>query len=587
MDFRQIRIPYEGRQKYPSNGNGTAVRGIIQNYFGGGGAAIAGGSNANPNGDYDNNRGKNASSFFCYLSKANNTFEKAALPLTDTISIYGYADMTPAQVLVGDISTSATSANYSITGIPTGMQVVVNDNGTSGTSISFMATTAITETDGDIKIPVAININQNIINPDHYTFWFYRQWCMTMTLTYHWSILDSGGEDGISAWYLSLDNDNASINADADGNILAGAIRPTCHAKMFYGMTQDTAATYTIDYGTATGVSISTSQGVGTLNFANNFNFTGDNLSIIVSGSASGEVRDVKVMNITKAKAGTNGESPVTYWIETSFGDVIYDANTKTPSPDSLSATSFMQIGDQSPAPASGVTLKYSFQYRAGGSFTPESAYTGPISITSALCSTYIRIRFTLYKGAALVDQEDVNIMKNGVDGDSQVKQGPAIRGPYDYYQHSASTRDWCNGQSSSTVSDSEKWIDVVVKDGVYYYCSTAYHGTPLGSNIGNWTQGESFDFIATNLLLASAASINFLTNNELYLRDSNGNITAGAAGGDGINFWAGAPDPGNAPFRVDNQGNMYAEQGIFQGTVSAGTIYASDIYLNGYTLNL
>lgn len=359
MDFKVTRIPYIGRDKYPSNGNSTSVKGIVQNYFGGGGAAIAGGSSVNPNGNYDNDRGKNASSFFCYLSQTNNIFDKSLLPSEDIAYVYGFKDTDEAQVLVGDISTSAASATYGITGIPSGMTIAVSGNGTTDASIHFMVNDAIEVGEGILTIPVAININQSSIDPNHYTFWFYRQNCMTMNLTYHWSVVDSSKQ------------------------------------------------------------------------------------------------------------------------------------------------------------------------------------------------------------------------------------KGPAIRGPYDYYANSGETRDWCNGATSSTISDSDKWIDVVQKDGVYYYCSTAYNGTPLGSNIGNWTSGQSFDFIASNLIMASAASINFLTGNELFLIDSNGDITGGAMGGDGINFWAGDSQPSSAPFRVANDGSLHASRGVFGGTVSAATIYASDIVLDGNALKL
>lgn len=152
-------------------------------------------------------------------------------------------------------------------------------------------------------------------------------------------------------------------------------------------------------------------------------------------------------------------------------------------------------------------------------------------------------------------------------------RNGAAIRGPYAWEEYSGTTRWWCAGTPNSANPDTEKWIDVIVKGGVYYYCNTTYEGTlaPWESVEDKWTEGESFDFVATNLLLASGASVNFLTNNELYLRDSNNVITAGAMGGDNINFWAGATSADTALWYVKNDGSMVAQKGTF-GVLTIGT---------------
>lgn len=385
----------------------------------------------------------------------------------------------------------------------------------------------------------------------------------------------TNGIDGESAWYLSLDNDNASINADASGNIYTNAIRPTCHGKLYNGQLRQTGATYVVDYGSATGITPSTSNGILTLNFGSNFNFTGDILQIAVSGYSGGEMKDVKYMNVTKSKAGAdgengeNGEDAVSYWLEVSYGEIIYNPNTTTPNPAVISATCWMQRGEEAMVHPTDINVKTSWQWRSTGSFTSESQYTtgANINITQAMCVDYSRLRFKLYKGSALMDQEDVDILMNGVNGENggQGRQGPAVRGPYDYYAMSASTQCWCAGASSSTCDDCDKWIDVIVKDDVYYYCNTTYYGkiAPWSTYQSYWTSGDTFDFVATNLLLAENAKIKFLSGNELYLM-SGGTITGGAAGGSGYTFWAGAEDAANAPFTVDTGGNVIATKGTF-----------------------
>lgn len=168
----------------------------------------------------------------------------------------------------------------------------------------------------------------------------------------------------------------------------------------------------------------------------------------------------------------------------------------------------------------------------------------------------------------------------------SEGTPGATIRGPYDYGNYSATTRWWCDGTVNSAYSESEKWIDVIVKDGTYYYCNSTYYGTlaPWAAVSSAWTEGESFDFVATNLLLASGAAINFLTNNELYLRDSNNIVTAGARGGDNVNFWAGSSAPSGAPFMVMNDGTLYANKGFFAGYIQYPYVSVSALSIvNGY----
>ena len=394
------------------------------------------------------------------------------------------------------------------------------------------------------------------------------------------------GPSGDSAWYLTLSNDNASINCDSDGNILPGAVKPSCQAKLYHGAVRQTNATYAVDLGGATGVTTATTNGVLTLTFGSNFNFNTDTLSIIISGYG-GDVatyRDTKIMNVTKTYAGENGDDAINYWLEVSYGEVIYDPNTKLCSPETITVSGYKQIGQQAVIPAADATIKYRWQNRSTGSLTPETAYTSAIQITSARCESYSRLRFTMYVGNTQVDMEDVDILKNGIDGTAQEgRRGAAIRGPYSWEEYSASTRCWCAGESGGSCTECEKWIDVILKDGIYYYCNTTYYGklSPWNNVKNYWTTGDTFDFVASQLLLAENGKIRFLTNNELYLQDSDGNITAGAAGGDGINFWAGSDSPADAPFTVSNDGTMVATQGTF-GPFTIGTDTAGNSALKG-----
>ena len=396
----------------------------------------------------------------------------------------------------------------------------------------------------------------------------------------------SNGRDGDTPeqnWQFSISNQNSSINCDHDGNILPGALRPSTSMVLWFGSTPFANPTFSVTEwydGTARKTSTSAftitySGSTGILTIASSWTFTAATASIyLIAEDDGGNQRDtVKVMNISKTYEGDDGEPAVSYWVEPSFTDIIYDPNTSAATPSSITCTASMQVGQGAVGPAAGCTIKYMWQSRSTGAWGDPINYSGPIPLTGSTCTTYMRLRFILYKGVLLnlqqVDYQDVNIIYQGKDGSEggQGRRGPAIRGPYDWVEVSADTRDWCNGEVSQTIQDSDKWIDVVIKDGTYYYCSTAYHGrvSPWSTVQSNWTSGDTFDFVATNLLLAQDAKINFLSGNEIYLMDGN-NITGGLAGGTGTTFWAGSDSPGDAPFQVNADGSFKSTEGEIGG---------------------
>lgn len=151
-----------------------------------------------------------------------------------------------------------------------------------------------------------------------------------------------------------------------------------------------------------------------------------------------------------------------------------------------------------------------------------------------------------------------------GADG----APGPAVRGPIDWYSGITSNRRFCNGEGP--LDSDKKFIDILLKDGVYYECTTSYDATPsdLWENVSSaWTAADQdYDFVATQLLLAENAKITFLSNNALMLTDGNGTVTGGAQGGSGetIAFWAGSSSPSSGNFQVTHSGKIVAKQGKF-----------------------
>lgn len=245
-----------------------------------------------------------------------------------------------------------------------------------------------------------------------------------------WTVYADKGADGGSAYRLDLTNENASINADANGNILAGAVRPTCTAKLYYGATAvPSGVTYAIasvSDNTATGYSIDSSTGVLTFNAGSAstpFNFSADSLELTITATLSGSVVATVIMTISKAKAGANGESAVSYWLVLTADKVSVDPNAspKVASPTTITPYAMKQVGDETPTAASDCTIKY--RYNMGDTVVkPEAAITSGTAHTVLLEYNNTEVDtlyFTLYLGNKQMDIEAVPILYDGVNGTS------------------------------------------------------------------------------------------------------------------------------------------------------------------------
>ena len=242
--------------------------------------------------------------------------------------------------------------------------------------------------------------------------------------------------------------------------------------------------------------------------------------------------------------------------------EVVVTKDETEASPNYITLQAFKQIGGNSPTEITSTgVIKWGYNTVA-----PQNTATTISNIDTA----YTFIMVHLIVDNVIYDRQTISILKDGADGEvgPQGRQGAAIRGPVDWKNQTTSRR-WCNGTLTNTsYPEDAEFIDIVVFNGVYYKCKTSYEGAGSETTAPPseyWVATDKqYEFVSTNLLLAENAKINFQTSNELYLMDSNGNVTAGAAGGDSVNFWAGANEPGNGTFKVYNNGTMEATKGKF-----------------------
>lgn len=91
------------------------------------------------------------------------------------------------------------------------------------------------------------------------------------------------------------------------------------------------------------------------------------------------------------------------------------------------------------------------------------------------------------------------------------------------------------------------------------------------------WSKfGTNVGAIFTSLIVAKNAKIRFLQGNQLIIQKTDGTVTAGISGsdeGEKIRFWAGSETPNDAPFRVNEQGEVWANNAHITGNISCKSL--------------
>ena len=283
---------------------------------------------------------------------------------------------------------------------------------------------------------------------------------------------------------------------------------------------------------------------------------------------------------------GTDGDDAVSYWLDLTTTQVLVPKGTVLAVPNLITLKAYKQVGGDSPTEiTSQGVIKWGYN-------TVSPANTSTTISNIDITKNYIMVHLTV--NGVIYDRQTITILKDGTDGTegAQGRQGAAVRGPVDWKNQTKSRR-WCNGTlTNASYPEDAEFIDIVVFEGTYYKCKTSYNGKGSETTAPSstyWTATDKqYEFVSTSLLLADNAKINFATNNELYLMDEEGNVTAGAAGGDGVSFWAGANEPTNANFKVYYNGTMEATKGKFgilgigEDSWNNGRIFGTDTQSDG-----
>ena len=404
----------------------------------------------------------------------------------------------------------------------------------------------------------------------------------------------SQGANGQSVYRLDLSNESAAINCDINGNLLPGAVRPKCTATLYYGVTKVSGAVYSFGETYANGLSIDSSTGAITV--GNDFTWEGTSIGIVINATANKILRGTATFTLSKNFPGANGADgsdgadAVTYWLAPD-ADSIQVSSGGTASPPTINCKAYKQVGGNTPVELT--TSETPYIYWGYNTKNPSTAYTGE-DITVDTTKNYICFRLWDSNNNTQYDIETIPILHDGQNGkDGQGRQGAAIRGPVEWL--STSARRWCSGNGNAegvSMEEDYLYIDIIFRivdsKKVYYVCTKSYTqtaNTDWSTVSSFWTQtDEQYEFVASKVLLADNAYIDFLTGNEIYLRDSGGTVTAGAAGGNGISFWAGNDQPGDAPFQVNYDGSLKSTKGTF-GCLTIGEDNSGHSSFFGHTV--
>ena len=157
-------------------------------------------------------------------------------------------------------------------------------------------------------------------------------------------------------------------------------------------------------------------------------------------------------------------------------------------------------------------------------------------------------------------------------------------------------TSEWATGveyRNDESLASGTRYLDIAVvtkANGTFdaYQCKKTHtSSTSIGvTNTTYWQKFSSLPPVYTPLIMAKNSVIRFMQGNQLLIQKENGEVTAGASGqgegSNGIRFWAGAAEPRNAPFRVDENGKLVSTDAeliniILQGSIRSPFVRETD----------
>lgn len=542
MQFKRTNIPYSGRDKYTQLGNGNKYRKYSKTYGTVGGGSWGGGT-IGPMPYTGVTPGIADVYSIIPVSNINAADLHIDTPYEVLVPINGFSDNESTEVWVG--TTNSGDSNYGISGIPeTGMSVLVNDNGTTEPVLKISIYSTIPTNSGELRIPVMVNTSTYLENwGSGITEWNTIEKLGKLTpktVTYNWNIKSAGGGTG---YILDLTNENATVNADSNGNIYtASTATLQCQAILYYDSTAATGVTYSLSLPAGTtGVTINQSTGVLTFNPAT-FTFTGLSTNITVTAT-KGSVSMSKVMRISMVKDGAGGTS-TSKWIVPSVYSIVKDIDD-TLMPSAVTAVVMSQTGNYEPEVDSNTKIFYGW---APDHINPDIQMPGTgVTISTGVDYLVLALRNGNVSTGTTYESETIPVICDGT--------GPTIRGPIRW--RSSLARRFSNGIGD--LQTDRDFIDIVRYQAHTYKCTTSYTQTSgqTWSQVSSaWTQDDSYNFVAGSVDLMENEHIDLYNTNSIVIVNGGG-TNIGRIDINGIAL--GNTNISSAPLSLRTNGGMVA----------------------------
>ncbi len=390
------------------------------------------------------------------------------------------------------------------------------------------------------------------------------------------------GTDALGAVVLDLDNEMASVACDTEGNVTSG-LPITINFSMYYN-TEEMPIT-AITSAAVSGVSVSDDPSGGTSTITSIAASVADSfeVSYTVKGTYDGTVYERKAsFRVLKVKPGADGKNAVLYQLLPSINVIKVG---KDGSYLNTTVNCILTKNDGGTVTSvSSLPSGYRMTYQRDSGAEPTYTIASNLSVTSASSS----VVFRLYNSSnVLADMETIPVIKDGADGEDGKDGSDGADGSPGLSGCCIRESEWVTGReyrNDTALEDADvRFLDValVQNDSLTtgweaYICKKTHTSSSslTYKNTTYWEEtSQNVASIFLTFLLAKNAKITFLSSNELVINDSSGNPTtvlSGTLSGDKTRIAVGSTSLDSAPFRVNENGTLYATDAHITGEVTA-----------------
>ena len=414
-----------------------------------------------------------------------------------------------------------------------------------------------------------------------------------------WTVTKIKGESGSDALTMVISPENIIVSCDSAGNPKTGELGAT-------GKTLFTVDVY---------------RGATKLTFGSEWQFYNTAYTNIVIGQISG-TSTLFLSGIT-ANAGF-GDFTVrigsVYLTKRLNAKKAYDGATGLPGNPGVGGVSMMLSPESWPVmcDSSGVPISGELT-SSGKAITEIKVYLGGTlktygtdwqfltsygtNVTWGQISGQPKIYINSMSQEAKSGYVDINIQLLGVALTKRFSVSKVITGAQGLQGCIVRITQWASGvnyRNDESLTSGERYIDLVVHriSNVTrrFKAKAAHNGVTSSSsnqppNTTYWEELNTLAPIYTPLILADYAVIEMFQGHEIKIMKPDGTVTAGVSGAgsgtSGVRFWAGGATPGTAPFRVNEAGDVFANNGIFKASFSTPFSTNYTVVGNDVTLSL